>query len=964
MFSNSGNEWGPQVSSQARRGMKYGNLASAMLVGGVFCLTPIASAVAQVVAEQAAAAQDDAKGQAIESVTVSGYRMALDAAQRAKRTSSVVVEAITPEDLGKFTDNSIADQMQRVPGVQIDRGTDGRSGDHVSVRGIGAQYITTTINGRTPGGYGKEGQQFLRQFAVDVLPSEVLSGVRVYKSASAEMVEAGMGGAVDYQTLRPLDYKTKDGKAYFGSATVKAQQNQGTGGNDFGKAFSGIIGGHLADNTFGFVISGLSSKNPFQMDSMEATVNQHDLNVRNADGSISHPSVIYPESFTVGRSRRNDKRDAVSVGLQWKPTADLDVNFDYLTSKFNRPDNRDGYVTYFNSNNALDGTFLPGGVTIDHGAVTGLDFTKYIPPNGASGLQQSLGFPIGYNNNSKTEVGGLNVKWRNDKWTFDADVSGNKTRTLQDLEWTYAAVNASSFNGTNYTANASGPATINAGAPAITQSDLNTIGALQRFFKTKNDGAAARFGASYELSDHATLKAGYRYSYADVDVRNAYTASFAFTPAQVAALKGVLYPGGTDTLMPGHNIGQFGTVPSQNPNGIDWRAFFPAFDFSKGPLGGDFWNASQAQGPWSASADPAIGYLYANKEKIHAAFAQLDFDTVLFGMPAEGNVGLRVVRTNERSRAFQTVTTRNDVAGTQLTTQDFLPAETASSHTNVLPAFNLNLHPSDEQNLRFSVSQTMSRPEYLDMAPNNNLTVPSTALHQSDRTIVGTGTTGNSNLKPATSWNFDTTFEQYTQDGASYVGSIFYKRVNDFIAPTVTYNATLPGYGDQLFNLTQPQNLSSGHVVGVELGLNQPLKRLIPVLDGFGIQANYTYVSSAIDQPISGQKMTFPGVSKHNVNGTVYYSKDKLDARVSFVYRTAYLSQFPWAGYVPYPLSTDASMNVDASLTYKLTDKLDLTLTGTNLTRENRRDYLFNKAVFEHYFTVPRTFAIALRASL
>jgi len=77
--------------------------------------------------------EDDAS---LQEIVVTGFRASLQAAQRAKRSASEVVEAITPEDLGKFTDNSIADELQRVPGVQIDRGTDGRSGDHVSIRGM------------------------------------------------------------------------------------------------------------------------------------------------------------------------------------------------------------------------------------------------------------------------------------------------------------------------------------------------------------------------------------------------------------------------------------------------------------------------------------------------------------------------------------------------------------------------------------------------------------------------------------------------------------------------------------------------------------------------------------------------------------------------------------------------------------------------------------------------------------
>src|SRR3981081_2975309 len=112
----------------------------------------IASSAPSDTAESAPAAHGSGNAagdaQSLDEIVVTGIQAALQAAQKEKRNASVVVEAITPEDLCKFTDNSIADELQRVPGVQIDRGTDGRSGDHVSIRGMGPEFITTTVHGR------------------------------------------------------------------------------------------------------------------------------------------------------------------------------------------------------------------------------------------------------------------------------------------------------------------------------------------------------------------------------------------------------------------------------------------------------------------------------------------------------------------------------------------------------------------------------------------------------------------------------------------------------------------------------------------------------------------------------------------------------------------------------------------------------------------------------------------------
>ena len=127
-------------------------LATAAVPADVLSPAPATSAHAN----STVVAEEDKPGgsvsdSSLEEIQVTGYRASLDAARLLKKNSAEVIEAISPEDLGKFSDNSIADALQRVPGVQIDRDTDGRSGDHVSIRGIGAEFITTTVNGRTPG---------------------------------------------------------------------------------------------------------------------------------------------------------------------------------------------------------------------------------------------------------------------------------------------------------------------------------------------------------------------------------------------------------------------------------------------------------------------------------------------------------------------------------------------------------------------------------------------------------------------------------------------------------------------------------------------------------------------------------------------------------------------------------------------------------------------------------------------
>ena len=205
------------------------------------------------------AAQDASSDspEVIEEVFVKGIRGSIQKAQEIKRDAASVVEAITIEDLGKFADENIADALQRVPGLQVDRNDRGTGGDRVTIRGLGPQFVTTTVNGRTPLSSGSEGIRDLRTFNLDVVPPEILSGVLVHKTPTSNIVGIGLAGSVDLQTLRPLDVSYGD-KNYFASINVRGEYEELA--DDVGPRISGIWGAKNADETVAVSISGIWSE--------------------------------------------------------------------------------------------------------------------------------------------------------------------------------------------------------------------------------------------------------------------------------------------------------------------------------------------------------------------------------------------------------------------------------------------------------------------------------------------------------------------------------------------------------------------------------------------------------------------------------------------------------------------------------------------------------------------------------
>src|SRR5882757_1907354 len=136
----------------------------------------------------------------LEEIVVAGIRASLEEATDIKRNADVIVDSVAAEDLGKFPDANVAEALQRVTGVAISRNNFGE-GQQITVRGLGPQFNSTTVNGRmlptTTAG---------RTFNFDLLPAELISGANLYKSTAVSQTDGGIGALIDLRTPRPLDH--------------------------------------------------------------------------------------------------------------------------------------------------------------------------------------------------------------------------------------------------------------------------------------------------------------------------------------------------------------------------------------------------------------------------------------------------------------------------------------------------------------------------------------------------------------------------------------------------------------------------------------------------------------------------------------------------------------------------------------------------------------------------------------
>jgi len=278
----------------------------------------------------AAAAPAVAQGEAgVETVVVTGIRASLQSAQAIKRNSDQIVDSITAVDIGALPDRSVAEALQRVPGVQITR-TDANTdplrwagyGNGVFIRGL--SWVQSLTNGEEI--FGAENG---RSISFADISADLMKAVTVYKNPDATMIEGGIGGVVDLQTRKPFDF---DGLKMAASANFDYDTlgDKGTG------SFNALISDrfHTKFGEVGILLSGDYQN----LISTNALVSVDPW--RNTGMTPAGETVHYPKGYTntfgmIGYKRLDWKqpRVALDATVQWRPSDTLEITFTTIFSK-------------------------------------------------------------------------------------------------------------------------------------------------------------------------------------------------------------------------------------------------------------------------------------------------------------------------------------------------------------------------------------------------------------------------------------------------------------------------------------------------------------------------------------------------------------------------------------------------------------------------------------------------------
>lgn len=919
-----------------------------------------------------------------EIIVTAGIRGSQQSAIKAKREATLVIEAITPEDIGNFSDSNVADALQRIAGVQIERNVDDVAGDRVSIRGIGPQFVQVTMNGRSPISAGNEGKSDYRKFNLNVIPSEIISGARIKKTTQAKEVTTAIGGSIDFLTIKPLEMKYKRGKNHLASVNVRSQLNSEF--NDIDPFdFSGRVSGVYStkiNKKLGVAISAIYAdeiriKDESRFAGLNLRSFKEDTNgngVFDEGEDTVYENILAPNSINNILTRSNEERLTGSAAIQWRPNEKLDFLLDYtrtnVDSKSQRQQLQFGGLSAGGADNSLLGgnhLFAADDLIIEDGNLLFLSPSS----NDITGARIDKKLQL-YDNLTTNNILGLRTMLTpSEKLKVVIDGSYSDLDFKQALTQVTGRLADDEFNQTGLDIDTRERIpTFNLPPEAFIPQLYSLNQVARRLINTKGYNYAAKIDITYDLSEAATVTFGGRYAKTDFEARQTESdrtteSQFgygAITDEQTTAFQNLL----TDTAGDGFNGGNVGGlengwlyVPQES---LD---FFPGFASLDGGSVFDFDVDLEnvVSDNDNLQFDPARSY--GAEETSTDFYTQLDWKTAIFKIPVALNFGVRAVRTGNKSEGFSTLEVvdadydSNDPDDiNQGFTEQAIYHEVESSRWDLLPSFNSNFTLKKNLKLRLNVSRGVSRPRYRDLIPNNNITyvtnIPAGA-DLTDTSVRGRIISGNPELKPYTAWMYDATVEGYTKSGGAFVFSAFYKGLKNYIARSVLEAQEFPGEEllgialpadspNLLFDITKPINLADAQLYGIEVGITQPFTFLPGFAKGFGIKANYSFVESSFDAEgdIGDAINGFPGTSKHSANGTFYYEQKTFSLRFTAAYRGDYLSNLGGIGGTRADQGhfTEGTTVIGFTGRYNmLNKKLQISAGVNNLTSEGVRRY-------------------------
>lgn len=897
---------------------------------------------------------DEANADAnIEEIMVYGIRQSLETALAEKRARANLTEVINADDIGKLPDENVAEVLENIPGVQIDRSSG--IGSSVSVRGSNQNRIE--INGRstTPSGVNRGGISF------SDLPASLVRSLNVVKVPTADMVEGSLGGTIDVKTYRGLKLKQP-------LRVVRVVSEYAENADQWNENFSATLGNKFSTERgdVGAIMSLSHSDKFVREDRLRVSpgVRQAADSQIDFDGDGLGDSYYRPGFGDVVYGLENRVNTAFSGSLEWRAKDDLLLYVEGSYTDLNKQSRRQSVfvgtpASDLELDGAANGTFgvvnvagfevpmLTSGI-IGGGIRNGRTdlSTDLDDPN--DGLQLRSNNRAG-NRDTQSYVAALGGEWDRDNLNIVFEVSAAGSDTVETAFTSVFQFNdpdAANFHSANARIRVPfeyalvnevlehGPV-----AGAVTDAQLLDPN-YWSMFVTKdqdstfdNEETAEKVDLTWFL-DHdvwQSLKVGVRASQRSIN----RSRQSQVTPN---------WPGFSAADLSDYVLASPGDFFDFN-GGANYLDNFLTLDPQKVESQRDELRSILALDATGIN-DPLQGFNV--DEDTVAVYIRGDFETTLFGIPARGNIGVRGIYTDQEASGNEVFTdgTLRDVSFNQ-------------NYTKWLPSASLVLAPVEKLQIRFGYASIMRRPSFSNLSPTVKY-----PLNVGQAVNVGDPT-----LQPTEAKQYDLALEYYFRKGSVLSLGYFYKDLESVIGKetvpggicnprAIDANAGDPdlarptcvvdGFDGTIVTRISPVNLPGGTIEGLELSYQHVFRNLPKPFKGLGVIANYAYQDGSRDLTFStpgflvGENgaqefpLNFVGLSEQSYNFTVFYEKRKYSARIRYTFRDSFLVSESIDIANGQPLYTHDRGQLNASFSYNLNDTFAITLNGVNLLKERK----------------------------
>ncbi|MEA9657766.1 TonB-dependent receptor [Xanthomonas campestris] len=871
----------------------------------------------------------------LDKVQVTGLRRAIEGAISVKRDSTLIVEAISAEDIGRLPDVSIAESLARLPGLAAQR-VAGRA-QVISVRGLSPDFSTTLLNGREVVSTGDN-----RSVEFDQYPSELVSGVTVYKTPDAGLVGQGLSGTVDMQTARPLSYSER--VIAIGGRYQRNSLGKAANVDPYGNRFNVSYIDQFADRTIGLTIGYAHTDMPIQENQVGLYEPWQQVNSQRQRPGVAD-GVYFSDGIKALRRTGNQKRDGVMATLQYRPSNAWTSTLDAFHTEAEQIDTANQFELNLSNYN---GGYTPGLNITD---VRVNDRNTFLGGN-ASGV-----YPLvrGMYNKREDKI---------DAFGWNNEITAGAVKIIADLNYSKA-----------------------------TRDELNLENNLQLAPMPQLDTV----GVAVNGNGFSQLSPGLNYSNPDALflTNTIYGSGYGKVPRVEDVLKGARLQASFpmpealswfSDLDVGVNYAHREKQKTQPEGNITLGAqgeATVAADLQYAPVNLGFagigalpaWNVPAAVSRYmlfnpSDDASFLVSKAWTVEEKITTAWLRANLDTEWGVVGVRGNIGVQLQSADQSSQA-------NYWDASQPVGSEVRPIDDGKTYRDWLPSLNLAFQFPYEQTLRFALAKQVARPRVDQLRASLEFGV--------DTSTGRPGASGgNPMLDPWRANALDISYEKYFADRAYVAAAFFYKDLKSYIytqsRDNYDFSALVAGYVPPpgsapvltTGTFSAPFNGKGGTLRGLELTASLPLDLVFAPLEGFGIQASATFNDSDVQirdpesaSSVGDGAISLPGLSKRVYNLTAYYEHKGFEARVSQRRRSDFIGEIGnfngnrTLRYVVGENITDAQISYNFADTSSLAG-LTLLLQASNLSNSPYRTYAETKDRPLEYIEWGRTFVLGV----